>query len=192
MTKRRNFTEGHGYIQADWDEVSDNPELTPEIAATARPFREVFPERIKTKSRGRPQSENPKISITFRLTKEVVVAIRSSGVNYTARVEKALRDAFMNLETKLRSNAEEKEKLDLIVLELGSAMERVKGELAAMRAKMEAFNGQRPDDVPTRNRAVTGPSDFEPRTRRTALSAKPTRIYVGYGGARPKARLPGR
>lgn len=38
------FREGRGYSRADWDAVSDNPEMTDAELRELRPFREVFPE----------------------------------------------------------------------------------------------------------------------------------------------------
>ena len=37
------FTPGRGYTKEDWDEVSDNPELTDEELAQEKPFAEMFP-----------------------------------------------------------------------------------------------------------------------------------------------------
>lgn len=34
---------GRGYTKEDWDEVSDNPELTDEELAQGKPFAEMFP-----------------------------------------------------------------------------------------------------------------------------------------------------
>ena len=78
----------------DWDSV-DVSEMTDAEFATARPFREVFPEQYKAwKRMGRPPAEKPKIHIGFRLAADVVQAIRASGRGYNARVEKVLRDAL--------------------------------------------------------------------------------------------------
>src|ERR1700680_3877894 len=80
--------------QQDWESV-DVPEATDAEFATARPFKEVFPEQYKAwKRMGRPPAEAPKIKIGFRLGADVVHAIRTSGRGYNARVEKVLRDAL--------------------------------------------------------------------------------------------------
>jgi len=80
--------------QEDWESV-DVPEATDAEFATARPFKEVFPEQYKAwKKVGRPPVEAPKIHIGFRLAADVVHAIRATGRGYNARVEKALRDAL--------------------------------------------------------------------------------------------------
>ena len=80
--------------QEDWESV-DVPEATDAEFATARPFKEVFPEQYKAwKKLGRPPVESPKIHIGFRLAADVVNAIRATGRGYNARVEKVLRDAL--------------------------------------------------------------------------------------------------
>lgn len=77
---------------ADFDE---NPELTKEHFARARPFREVFPEQYKAwKKLGRPPVESPKVHIGFRLAADVVDGVRATGPGYNARVEKVLREAL--------------------------------------------------------------------------------------------------
>jgi uncharacterized protein (DUF4415 family) len=73
----------------------DNPELTAEDFARAKPFKEVFPEQYKAwKKMGRPPVETPKMHIGFRLAADVVAGIRATGKGYNARVEKLLRDAL--------------------------------------------------------------------------------------------------
>jgi uncharacterized protein (DUF4415 family) len=80
--------------QEDWASV-DVPEATDAEFATARPFREVFPEQYKAwKKIGRPPVAAPKVHIGFRLAADVVHAIRATGRGYNARVEKVLRDAL--------------------------------------------------------------------------------------------------
>jgi len=73
----------------------DNPELTDEDFARARPFKDVFPEQYKAWKRiGRPPVEAPKIHIGFRLAADVVQGVRATGKGYNARVEKVLREAL--------------------------------------------------------------------------------------------------
>jgi uncharacterized protein (DUF4415 family) len=74
----------------------ENPELSGEDFARARPFKEVFPEQYETwrKKRGRPPVERPKVAISFRLAADVVDSIRATGRGYSARVEQVLRAAF--------------------------------------------------------------------------------------------------
>lgn len=79
----------------DFIDDEDNPELTAEDFARAKPFREVFPEQYKAwKKLGRPPVATPKVHIGFRLAADVVEGIRASGKGYNARVEKVLRDAI--------------------------------------------------------------------------------------------------
>lgn len=84
------MTSEPGYTQADWDEVSDNPELTAEDIAKARPFVEVFPE-LAAKMRRGPQKAEKKISTTIRLSPEVVAHFRATGKGWQARIDEALR-----------------------------------------------------------------------------------------------------
>jgi len=73
----------------------DNPELTEEDFARARPFKEVFPKQYRAwKKIGRPTVVTPKVHIGFRLAADVVEGIRATGEGYNARVEKVLRDAL--------------------------------------------------------------------------------------------------
>jgi uncharacterized protein (DUF4415 family) len=80
--------------QGDWESV-DVPEATAAEFASARPFKEVFPDLYRDwKKMGRPPVTNPKVHIGFRLGADVVQAIRATGRGYNARVEKVLRDAL--------------------------------------------------------------------------------------------------
>lgn len=79
------------YTQADWDEVSDNPELTAEEISQLRPFAEVFPELAATIRRRGLQRADKKISTTIRLSPEVVAHFRATGKGWQARIDEALR-----------------------------------------------------------------------------------------------------
>lgn len=63
MTKDRKllteFPPGRGYSKRDWDEVSDNPELTEEEMRMARPFADVFPQLAEHlwRRRSRPSAK---------------------------------------------------------------------------------------------------------------------------------------
>ena len=96
MNKRevvKEFVPGQGYTKEDWDEVSDNPELTDEELAQMRPFAEVFPEFAEQirRARGRPAVEHPKQQVTLRLDAEVLTRLRASGKGWQARVNALLR-----------------------------------------------------------------------------------------------------
>lgn len=83
-----------GYTKADLDAVSDNPELTAEDMAQARPFRKVFPEVAKTIKRGRPTiGATAKTQLTLRLDEEVVSTYRKTGTGWQSRINKDLRKA---------------------------------------------------------------------------------------------------
>ena len=89
----KEFQPGRGYRRADWDEVSDNPELTAEDFRQARPFAEVFPDLAASiaRNRGRPVAENPKKQVTLRLDADVVEC--SSGKGWQSRLNEDLRRA---------------------------------------------------------------------------------------------------
>jgi|SRR5271154_5377762 len=80
--------------QEDWESV-DVPEATDAEFATARPFKDVFPDLYREwKKMGRPPVATPKVHIGFRLAADLVEAIRATGRGYNARVEKVLRNAL--------------------------------------------------------------------------------------------------
>jgi uncharacterized protein (DUF4415 family) len=83
------------YTQEDWDEVSDNPELTDEELATARPAHEVLPPdmlvALSKRGRGRPRAEKPKTEVKLRLDQDVVEAFKSGGPGWQTRMNNALR-----------------------------------------------------------------------------------------------------
>ncbi|HYF88972.1 BrnA antitoxin family protein [Azospirillum sp.] len=87
------FQPGRGYSKEDWDEVSDNPELTEEEMRQARPFAEVFPELAASIKRrpGRPPAENPKLQVTIRLDAEVVEHFKAGGPGWQSRINEVLR-----------------------------------------------------------------------------------------------------
>jgi uncharacterized protein (DUF4415 family) len=82
------------------DEEGEVRELTAEDFKGMRPLREVDPGFIAAmeqfrKKVGRPKAASPKVHISFRLAAEVVESIKATGEGYNARVEQALRDAFV-------------------------------------------------------------------------------------------------
>jgi uncharacterized protein (DUF4415 family) len=86
------------FTQADLDAVSDNPELTGQDRAHARPFVEVFPElsaRLETeqRARGRPRSTMTKISVTLRLDPDVIARFRATGPGWQSRMNAVLRQS---------------------------------------------------------------------------------------------------
>jgi len=89
------FEPGHGYTQEDWDEVSDNPELTEADFARAKPGHEVFPaemlEALKAKRHRGPQRAPTKVQITLRLDRDVIESFKAEGLGWQARINAALR-----------------------------------------------------------------------------------------------------
>ncbi len=76
----------------------DNPELTDEQIAQAKPFREVFPELAASidrelARRGRPPVENPRRQVSIRLDPDVLAHYKSTGKGWQSRINDALRKA---------------------------------------------------------------------------------------------------
>ncbi|WP_244470324.1 BrnA antitoxin family protein [Microvirga vignae] len=67
-----------GYAQQDWDEVADNPELTPADFEKARSGAEAFPELV-ARRRGRPKVEAPKVAVNIRVAPDVLAAYQAGG-----------------------------------------------------------------------------------------------------------------
>jgi uncharacterized protein (DUF4415 family) len=91
----KEFEPGHGFAKSDWDEVSDNPELTDAQLDTARPFAEVLPElaaKIDEVRRGRGRQRAPtKKLFSIRLDRDVVDAFRAKGDGWQSLINEALR-----------------------------------------------------------------------------------------------------
>lgn len=78
----------------------DNPELTDEMVARARPARDVLREQfgeavaaemLKPKG-GRPKSAAPKLLLSVRYSPDVVEYFRATGEGWQARMDSALRE----------------------------------------------------------------------------------------------------
>lgn len=81
------------FTKADMEAVSDNPELTAEDIAAARPFADVFPELAAKMRGGRgPQKSPKKVSTTIRLSPEVIAHFKASGAGWQARIDAALKE----------------------------------------------------------------------------------------------------
>lgn len=86
------FEPGYGYTQEDWDEVCDNPPITPEQAAASRPLIETMPDLVAALKRGRGNPRAPtKDLVTLRLDKDVLAAFRASGSGWQSRANDMLR-----------------------------------------------------------------------------------------------------
>ncbi len=76
-----------GFTQEDWDEVSDNPEITAAEWAARRPFAEVFPDLAASFA-----ARTPKKLISLRLDQDVIDGFRATGPGWQSRINAALRD----------------------------------------------------------------------------------------------------
>ncbi|MBB4238537.1 BrnA antitoxin family protein [Rhizobium esperanzae] len=96
--KMTEFQPGRGYSKEDWDAVSDNPLLSKEEIARAKPFREAFPDiaekMAKTiAARGRPKLDNPKQPLNIRLDADIIQFYKATGKGWQSRMNDALRKA---------------------------------------------------------------------------------------------------
>ena len=88
------------YSQADWDDVSDNPEWTAEEIASARPAREVLPRTLydalvkRYKGQRGPQKTPVKTAVSLRLDKEIVEHFKAGGTGWQSRINEALKKAI--------------------------------------------------------------------------------------------------
>jgi uncharacterized protein (DUF4415 family) len=85
-----------GYTQQDWDEISDNPELTPADFEKARSGAEAFPELV-IRRRGRPKAEAPKVAVKIRVAPDVLAAYQAGGPGWQTRMHEALRKGAPDL-----------------------------------------------------------------------------------------------
>lgn len=90
----REFEPGHGFSKEDWDEVSDNPELTDAEIASLRPMKEALPDlyaALQEEIRKRGPAKT-KEAISIRLDIDLVKKLRASGPGWQSRVNDALRE----------------------------------------------------------------------------------------------------
>jgi uncharacterized protein (DUF4415 family) len=82
-------------IQAGIDQDPDNPELTDDQIAQARPFADVFPELAASirRARGRPRVEAPKEAVTLRLDPRTIAKFRAAGEDWRAKMAEILEKA---------------------------------------------------------------------------------------------------
>jgi uncharacterized protein (DUF4415 family) len=86
------YKAGKGYDKSDWDAVSDNPELTNEQMAKARPFAEVLPVLARSIRRGRGPNKAPtKKLVSLRLSGEVIEKYKAGGPGWQSRIDQDLR-----------------------------------------------------------------------------------------------------
>jgi uncharacterized protein (DUF4415 family) len=94
---RTEFVAGRGYSKEDWEAV-ENPDLTQDEMAAARPFRDVFPDMANAMekaiaTRGRPRVPAPKQAVTLRLDPDVIAMFKSQGDDWRGRMSTALKKA---------------------------------------------------------------------------------------------------
>ncbi len=86
------FEQGRGFTPEDWDEVSDNPELTTEDFARSRPLAETRPDLIEAvrRRRGNPKPATKDL-VSLRLDKDVLAKFRATGPGWQSRINDALK-----------------------------------------------------------------------------------------------------
>lgn len=85
-----------GYTQDDWDEVSDNPEMTDAELAELQPastVTEVF-RLLPKRGRGRPKRVDAKVNLTMRIDPALLEAYRATGVGWQVRMHEALANGI--------------------------------------------------------------------------------------------------
>jgi len=81
-----------GYSARDLREVSDNPELTKEDFAKARPFAEALPDLAASIRRGRGPNKAPtKQLVSLRLSGKVIEVYKAKGPGWQSRIDQDLR-----------------------------------------------------------------------------------------------------
>ena len=81
-----------GYSARDLRDVSDNPELTKEDLANARPFAEALPELAASIRKGRGPNKAPtKKLVSLRLSGQVIEAYKAKGPGWQSRIDADLR-----------------------------------------------------------------------------------------------------
>ncbi len=92
MVKRKKFTAGRGYSEADWQDV-DSPALTDSELAQAKPFAEILPQfGAALKGRGK-QKQPTKELISLRLNRATLAAFRAQGTGWQKKIDDVLTEA---------------------------------------------------------------------------------------------------
>ena len=103
MTKHdqaKGYVPNPDYTQEDWDEVSDNPELTDAEIAELKPGQEGLPPAVfaaLVNRGGRPRAEIRKVSVTIRLDPHIVEAFKATGAGWQTRMNEILARAVEDL-----------------------------------------------------------------------------------------------
>lgn len=93
---RRNSAAEEAAIQRGIAADPDNPELSAEALARARPATEAVPEVVAAfrRPRGRPAGET-KEAVSIRLDKDVLEALRAAGPGWQSKANALLRKAVL-------------------------------------------------------------------------------------------------
>ena len=92
----KSYVPNTDYTQEDWDEVSDNPELTASEIAELKPGEDGLPPAVfaaLVNRGGRPKAEIRKVSVTIRLDPHIVAAFKATGAGWQTRMNDALARA---------------------------------------------------------------------------------------------------
>jgi uncharacterized protein (DUF4415 family) len=87
------------YSQEDWDEVSDNPELTDAEVAELRPNGEGLPVELADAFKrlgGRPKSDVKSVPVSLRVPPDVLAAYKAGGPGWQTRMNEALAAGLRN------------------------------------------------------------------------------------------------
>ncbi len=88
----KSYKSGKGYGRKDWDAVSDNPKLSNEQLAKAKPFAEALPELAASIRRGRGPNKAPtKKLVSLRLSGQVIEKYKAAGPGWQSRIDQDLR-----------------------------------------------------------------------------------------------------
>ena len=80
------------YGKRDMRDVGDNPELTKEDFAKARPFSEAFPDLAASIRKGRGPNKSPtKKLVSLRLSGQVIEKYKADGPGWQSRIDQDLR-----------------------------------------------------------------------------------------------------
>jgi uncharacterized protein (DUF4415 family) len=91
----RNTPEEETAVQRGIALDPDNPELTDEDWATARPMAEAMPRLVEQYLRSRGRQKMPtKVLISLRLDRDVVETLRASGRGWQGRVNEMLKKSI--------------------------------------------------------------------------------------------------
>lgn len=90
------YVQNSSYSRADWDEVSDNPELTDAEMDMGQPLAHVMPELVAAaRSHRGPQRAPTKALVSLRVDRDVLDAWRATGSGWQGRMNDTLRKAVM-------------------------------------------------------------------------------------------------